>query len=116
MDDQEIPMILPPFDLLFLPPGTYGISYDISTSKTENNLPEGRRITQRAVAHGEVERRLQSGGFRWIRSSYWICDDTHAVDAYWMALTLSWPLSKPECTVNNVKIHYISNQTFSIDV
>lgn len=46
MDDQEIPMILPPFDLLFLPPGTYGISYDISTSKTENNLPEGRRIMQ----------------------------------------------------------------------
>ena len=37
-------IILPPainLSLIQMKPGTYGISYDIYTAKTENHLPEG---------------------------------------------------------------------------
>lgn len=49
MDDEGIPMvpIAAPLELLFQPPGTYGISYDINTSKAENNLSEGQRVVHR---------------------------------------------------------------------
>ena len=42
MDAQGVPLIPAAcLTLLLLPPGAYGISYDISTRKTGNDLSEG---------------------------------------------------------------------------
>ena len=43
MDDNGIPLISAEMQLMLLeqPPGFYGISYDIYTRKTQDNLPVG---------------------------------------------------------------------------
>ncbi|KIO10573.1 hypothetical protein M404DRAFT_129331 [Pisolithus tinctorius Marx 270] len=112
MDNQEGPLIpiatyLTPLDQ---PPGSYGISYDIYTQKTEDNLPAGWN-SYRGATYNELAYVLQQ-----IQYSDWVCLHTDAIDTYWAMLSLLWiqPPGKLQSTIKGLKMHHISDWTFDV--
>ncbi|KAF9232541.1 hypothetical protein BU15DRAFT_67364 [Melanogaster broomeanus] len=73
--------------LILMPPGTYGISYDIYTAATENNLPDGWHAA-RTSTYSELHKSLECGQF--VRNQYsdWARDNTDAMTTYYQMLML----------------------------
>ncbi|KAI6146031.1 hypothetical protein BKA82DRAFT_3965289 [Pisolithus tinctorius] len=101
--------------LMHQPPGSYGISYDIYTRRTEDNLPAGWNSRRRAT-YSELANQLQAGDFHRSQYSDWICDGADAIDAYWTMLSLMriHPPGKLQSTVKGLKLHYIANDAFDV--
>jgi hypothetical protein len=123
-----------PFQV-FLPVGSWGISYDISTNKTEFDAPDGwyawrsmffffffffvfchwKFLTYATGAtYKALIRHLMIMGFYRHQYSDYRLDNTTGVNAWLTALSLKFidPPMKLETTVLGLKIHYYSNLHF----
>ena len=110
MDAEGVPLIpmATRARLLNMLEGTYGISYDIFTWKTEDDLPDrwntyqgepctgkpslqvlvSLKYTTTAATYTELAKLLRENGFERLQYSDWVCDPTDTIDAYWTALSL----------------------------
>ncbi|KIM62642.1 hypothetical protein SCLCIDRAFT_24931 [Scleroderma citrinum Foug A] len=116
MDDQDLLIpIATHLTLLNLPPGCYGISYDIFTRKLEDSLPGGWD-SARSTMYSELGSALECAGFHRSQYSIYTCDGIRAMEAYWTMLMLMdiRPPGKLESTVKGLKLHYVSNQLFDV--
>ncbi|KAG6370891.1 hypothetical protein JVT61DRAFT_10914 [Boletus reticuloceps] len=117
--DNNIPLIVPHQlyqRLLDMDPGgAYGISYDIYTRKTEDDLPMGWNAP-RAATYLELARILGESGFRRLQYSEWVSDNSDATDTYWTMLNLLRlrPVGKLESTLKGLKAHHIP--TWELDI
>ncbi|KAL4073616.1 hypothetical protein J3A83DRAFT_4045777, partial [Scleroderma citrinum] len=95
------------------PPGAYGISYNVYTHKSQDNLPAGWN-SYCAATYNEVARKLQHSGFHQLQYSNWACDSIDASEAYWMILSLLriCPPGKCQSIMKAIKIHHITNWAF----
>ncbi|KIM54425.1 hypothetical protein SCLCIDRAFT_136861 [Scleroderma citrinum Foug A] len=93
-----------------LPDGAYGISYDISTRKTEDDLPHGWH-SYRAAMYRELVKELGSRDYDQLQYSDWINEDTTAADAYITMVSLMSinPPGKLQSTLKGIKVHYLAH-------
>ncbi|KAI9571803.1 hypothetical protein HD554DRAFT_2002252, partial [Boletus coccyginus] len=100
-----------------MPAGIYGLSYDIFTGATEDDLPNGWN-SHRMATHREVAKILQSHGFERLQDSGhdWFCEPADAVDVFWSILSLTGvrPPGKFQSTVKELKAHYIHDLALDI--
>ncbi|KAL4062242.1 hypothetical protein V8B97DRAFT_1878130 [Scleroderma yunnanense] len=115
MDDHALPQLPLALHarLLALPPGAYGIFYDISTQRTKDNLPTEWN-THRVQTYTQLVKHLQSHSFHCKQYSEWLSHNIVAIEVYWMMIYLKMilPLGKFETTVQNVKMHLIMIEEF----
>ncbi|KAI6009752.1 hypothetical protein BKA83DRAFT_4070271 [Pisolithus microcarpus] len=95
--------------------GTYGLSYDISTAATENDLPQGWN-SQRAETYRQIARCLERGHFARLQKSDWVREDTDAITTYYTMLMLCNipPPGKLQSTVKGLKMHKIESLCYDI--
>ncbi|KIM55152.1 hypothetical protein SCLCIDRAFT_135241 [Scleroderma citrinum Foug A] len=115
--DDDFPIVVHAIylDLLDSLEGTYSLSYDIDSHKTEDTLPF-RWDVNHSSAYCELKKALWDGGFQQLQLSDWSCDDTDAADAFWTMLTLGRisPPSKLPTTTKGLKIHHIPDWIYDI--
>ncbi|KIM69238.1 hypothetical protein SCLCIDRAFT_19861 [Scleroderma citrinum Foug A] len=115
MDNHGLPQVPLALNarLVALPPGAYGISYDMSTRKTEDNPPRGWHA-RRVPTYIQLAKRLQNHGFQRRQYLDWLCQDIEAIEAYWAMIRLKriLPPGKFESTVKNVKMHLVTLEGF----
>ncbi|KIJ65840.1 hypothetical protein HYDPIDRAFT_39021 [Hydnomerulius pinastri MD-312] len=106
-DMEHILPFIPP-NMLGFPRGMWGISYDISTRRTEDNLPYGWDAP-RASTYAELKSILQRNRFVRLQYSDWRCEKITAVEAFAVMVSLRHirPVGKFESTVIGLKMHYI---------
>lgn len=100
----------PPLNILLLPHGVYGISYDIFIRKSEDDLPNGWH-SPRARTYSQIIARLTEEGFEQHQYSDYRCEDTTGV-ATWtqmVSLALIRPPGKLQTTLRSLKMHYIQH-------
>ena len=130
--DEQVDIYIPPAVFLMLwnlPDRAYGISYDISTWKTEDDLPHGWhsywgefinfcKSHQRlsccmitAATYRELAKELGSRDYDQLQYSDWINEDTTAADAYITMVSLMSinPPGKLQSTLKGIKVHYLAH-------
>ena len=127
----EAGFFIPPalFLLLWnLPDGAYGISYDISTRQTEDDLPDGwnsyrgefRNFASyrglncfmiTAATYRQLAKELRSRDYDQLQYSDWINEETTAGEAYMTMVSLMSinPPGKLQSMLKGVKIHYLAH-------
>ncbi|KAI5984063.1 hypothetical protein EDD15DRAFT_2171789 [Pisolithus albus] len=95
--------------------GTYGLSYDVSTRATEDDLPHGWN-SRRAETYKQLALCLERGHFARLQKSDWICEDTDAITTYYTMLMLRTipPPGKFQSTVKGLKMHKIESPCYDI--
>ncbi|KIM60968.1 hypothetical protein SCLCIDRAFT_26152 [Scleroderma citrinum Foug A] len=116
MDNHGLPQVPLALDarLVALPLGAYGISYDMSTRKTEDNPPRGWHA-RRAPTYIQLVKHLQNCGFQQRQYSDWLCQDIQSIEPYWVMIRLKriLPPGKFESTVKkNIKMHLVTLEGF----
>ncbi|KAG9313255.1 hypothetical protein JVU11DRAFT_6720 [Chiua virens] len=112
MDDDHLPILIPHelyVTLLEMDPGgAYGISYDVYTRKTVDDLPAGWNLNS-GPTYLELARILGEANFRRKQYSDWASDASDAADTYWTMLNLLRirPPGKLESTIKGLKAHHI---------
>ncbi|KAH9039293.1 hypothetical protein EDB85DRAFT_1859853 [Lactarius pseudohatsudake] len=101
---------MPPIPLTIagLPIGHYGISYDISTRRTESDLPNGWH-SHRAITYRRLIKRLRDAGYVRHQYSDYRRPNSDPV-AVWMdmvGLCQIPPPGKLESTLSGLKMHYV---------
>jgi len=130
--DEQVDVYIPPAVFLMLwnlPDGAYGISYDINTRKTEDDLPHGWNLYRgefrnfykshlhlscfmiTAATYRELAKELQSRDYDQLQYSDWINEDTTAADAYITMVSLMSinPPGKLQSTLKGIKVHYLAH-------
>ncbi|KAI6102922.1 hypothetical protein F5141DRAFT_1008128 [Pisolithus sp. B1] len=95
--------------------GTYGLSYDISTPATEEDLPCGWN-SQRVETYRQIALCLEHGHFIHLQKSDWICENMDAITTYYTMLMLCTilPSGKLQSTVRGLKMHKIESHYYDI--
>jgi hypothetical protein len=110
MDD--IPFVIPPapMPLPLMHPGHYGISYDIYTRATEDDLPHGWH-SHRINTYRQLIRILNVAGFHHMQYSDYSRPNVHPAFAWLVMLSLCAisPPGKLESTVRGMKMHQIND-------
>ncbi|KAI6009811.1 hypothetical protein BKA83DRAFT_105686 [Pisolithus microcarpus] len=111
-------VIIPPdvyLTLVGMPSGTYGLSYDVSTPATEDDLPRGWN-SRRAETYRQIALYLERGHFTCLQKSDWIRENTDAFTTYYTMLMLRTipPSGKLQSTVRGLKMHKIESHYYDI--
>ncbi|KAI6040485.1 hypothetical protein EDC04DRAFT_2566961, partial [Pisolithus marmoratus] len=95
--------------------GTYGLSYDISTPATEEDLPHGLMI-QTVETYRQITLCLEHSDFAHLQKSDWICENMDAITTYYTMLMLCNipPPRKLQSTVKGLKMHKINSYHYDI--
>ncbi|KAI5984826.1 hypothetical protein EDD15DRAFT_2176651 [Pisolithus albus] len=96
---------------------TYGLSYDILTTATEDDLPEGMTADHITVeTYRQIACWLEHGHFARLQKSDWACKDTDAIMNYYTMLMLRNipPPGKLQSTVKCLKMHKIESLCYDI--
>ncbi|TFK47239.1 hypothetical protein OE88DRAFT_1666604 [Heliocybe sulcata] len=98
--------------ILSQPHGSYGISYDIYTRATEDDLPYGWH-SNRSHTYRAAILHLEANGFRKHQYSDFRRDGTSLLNTFLTMITLRVmaPPSKLATTLKGVKMHFISDMT-----
>ncbi|KAF8329938.1 hypothetical protein F5887DRAFT_1002918 [Amanita rubescens] len=108
--NPEPPFMVPPPQLQDLPVGSWGISYDISTPRTQLDLPHGWNA-YRSETYRELKRLLEGFGFVRHQYSDYRADNVtpiHVWTSMW-SLRLIRPPMKLQTTILGLKMHHYSD-------
>ncbi|KAI6117279.1 hypothetical protein EDD16DRAFT_1707826 [Pisolithus croceorrhizus] len=92
--------------LINMQSGTYGLSYDVSTPATENDLPHGWN-SRRVETYRQIALCLECGHFACLQKSDWVHKNINTITTYYMMLIL-WtilPPGKLQSMVKGLKMH-----------
>ncbi|KAH8991654.1 hypothetical protein EDB92DRAFT_1797962 [Lactarius akahatsu] len=97
-----------PLTIAGLPIGHYGISYDISARKTEDDLPNGWH-SRRGESSEHIQKRLRDAGYVRHQYSDYRRPNSNPV-AVWTDMVGLYQIQPPgelESTLSGLKMHYI---------